>query len=420
MTTTATTTTVESADPPVRQVTYLVRDIKPNPFRNLERHPLNPEKVSALRESIRVTGLWPNLLARIGEDGKPELVYGHHRLEALRLEFPKAESLAVPVTIENNLNDRLMLARMVRENAEAWHTDAEVDLAAVRAVVEAYGAGKITLPSPHPKTPKSAMRHAPSFCRGDVAGHDRRHPYTVSSLVEILGWEPTKIEDTLAALELQERGLVPTFLYSNVTQRKARFITRKVSRWVTAHTESADRWERKSCGAQKLAEQAKNDDDRQKYRTQAEEFAKAAATDRAQVTPEFCADVANKARFCFNVGDASVDKEWRRQQKLLNGPDVFDNERTDVPSGGRGFELSGLVDHYLEILNQCIAGVRQVRRHAALFSPEQISKARQEHRILREDLESLEHVLKVDARARYQRLADDGVTRGLLSQIVGT
>ena len=41
-----------------------IKDIRPNPFRNLEAYPPDKEKVKALKESIDSTGFWDNILAR--------------------------------------------------------------------------------------------------------------------------------------------------------------------------------------------------------------------------------------------------------------------------------------------------------------------------------------------------------------------
>ncbi len=58
---------------------FRVKDIQPNPFRNLEACPFNAGKVDILRESIRTTGFWDNVVARLDDKGRPELAYGHHR-----------------------------------------------------------------------------------------------------------------------------------------------------------------------------------------------------------------------------------------------------------------------------------------------------------------------------------------------------
>ena len=49
---------------------FRVGDIQPNPFRHLDRYPIKREKVEALRESLRSTGFWDNVVARIGESGQ--------------------------------------------------------------------------------------------------------------------------------------------------------------------------------------------------------------------------------------------------------------------------------------------------------------------------------------------------------------
>ena len=66
---------------------FKVKEIKANPFRNLELYPLNDEKIYVLRESIRTTGFWDNVVGRINDKGKPELAYGHHRMAAVKAEY---------------------------------------------------------------------------------------------------------------------------------------------------------------------------------------------------------------------------------------------------------------------------------------------------------------------------------------------
>ena len=77
--------------------TVAVSDVGPNPFRHLDRYPINREKVEALKLSFKDTGVWPNLLGRKarGDAAKKyayELAYGHHRLQAMKecgvKEFP--------------------------------------------------------------------------------------------------------------------------------------------------------------------------------------------------------------------------------------------------------------------------------------------------------------------------------------------
>ena len=60
-----------------------IKNIAANPFRNIDKYPINQDKVDALRESMQSTGYWGNIVAR-AVNGKFEIAYGHHRLMAIR------------------------------------------------------------------------------------------------------------------------------------------------------------------------------------------------------------------------------------------------------------------------------------------------------------------------------------------------
>jgi len=59
-----------------------VKDLRPNPFRHIERYPIIPEKVEVLMASIKDTHLWRNMEAR-KNDGFYEIPYGYHTLDLL-------------------------------------------------------------------------------------------------------------------------------------------------------------------------------------------------------------------------------------------------------------------------------------------------------------------------------------------------
>src|SRR6266853_986608 len=118
---------------------YAIKDIKPNPFRHISRYPIRREKVAALRESLRKTGFWDNVVAR-ANNGKVEIAYGHHRLVALKEEFGANHKVNL---IIRDLDDEHMIQIMARENMEEWGTSASVEQETIRAVVEAYAEGLI-------------------------------------------------------------------------------------------------------------------------------------------------------------------------------------------------------------------------------------------------------------------------------------
>src|SRR6266850_6598241 len=95
---------------------YAIKDIKANPFRHIERYPIHREKVAQLRESIRQTDFWDNVVARVS-DGKAEIAYGHHRLVALKEEYGPSHKVDL---IIRKLDDTTMIQIMAQENMQEW------------------------------------------------------------------------------------------------------------------------------------------------------------------------------------------------------------------------------------------------------------------------------------------------------------
>jgi hypothetical protein len=92
-----------------------VKDLRPNPFRNLDRYPIDREKIDNLKISINKTGFWDNVLVRPHptEEGAYELAYGHHRYQAL--QEIKIDVIDAPVKM---LTDVQMIQIMADENYE--------------------------------------------------------------------------------------------------------------------------------------------------------------------------------------------------------------------------------------------------------------------------------------------------------------
>ncbi len=91
----------------------IVKSILPNPYRNIKHYPFDKAKVDSLKKSIQEKTFWDNILIR-QKDGKLELAYGHHRLEALKQLGVK--EINVPVRTEKELSDALMVQIMAEEN----------------------------------------------------------------------------------------------------------------------------------------------------------------------------------------------------------------------------------------------------------------------------------------------------------------
>jgi|TARA_R100000501_G_C2609644_1_gene104585 ParB-like chromosome segregation protein Spo0J len=107
-----------------------VKDLKPNPFRDLENYPFNMDKIDKLKKSIEATGFWDNILAR-QVNGDIQIAYGHHRLKALQEVYSDDYMVEVPI---KDLSDELMLKIMANENMEEWQSSVAVIDETVRAV----------------------------------------------------------------------------------------------------------------------------------------------------------------------------------------------------------------------------------------------------------------------------------------------
>ena len=164
-----------------------IKDIKSNPFRDLNRYHIDPEKVAVLVESIGSTGFWNNIMGRVNGDGRPEIAYGHHRLAALKKFYKKSKGNHKIDLIIKDLTNEDMIQIMARENMEEWAHNVIVEQETVRATIQAFADGKIELPEVSEAALDKDIRYAPSFKREDAAaGRVRR--YTSFTLGKFLGW----------------------------------------------------------------------------------------------------------------------------------------------------------------------------------------------------------------------------------------
>ena len=104
-----------------------VKDIEFNPFRNVEKYPVDKLKVEALKNSIEETGFWDNILAR-PFNNHYQISYGHHRIIAVR-ELG-IEEIDIPV---KNLSDADMIRIMANENMNDWQMTPSIVYETIRA-----------------------------------------------------------------------------------------------------------------------------------------------------------------------------------------------------------------------------------------------------------------------------------------------
>lgn len=200
-----------------------IKHIKPNPFRNIERYPIREEKVAALIQSFKETGIWPVILARqVGS--AVEIPFGHHRKTAWDRMMKPSDEIEVNIM---ELSDTDMLKMMAHENMEEWGTSAIVEIETVAAVVKAYADGKIELNGVPKDTGKGSIRYAPSFILSERSPERGQRPYVAHSVATFLGWTQPggkpqeKVYTALAALQLIEEGILTEDDFLQLTSNQA-------------------------------------------------------------------------------------------------------------------------------------------------------------------------------------------------------
>ena len=223
-----------------------LKDVHPNPFRNMERYPIHKQKILQLKNSIQSTDFWDNIVARKREGGGIEIAYGHHRLAALKAleeENPKKYKGKEYSWIVRDLDDDEMLKIMAHENLDEWGHDSAIERETIRAVVEAYGRGQIMLGKPPKNQNQTQLRYAPSFCTEkhivrragaelSPAQAARANPYTADSINTFLGGTMSSrtIQYTLQALCLVERGHLKETQLAGLSSSECRTVIEETER----------------------------------------------------------------------------------------------------------------------------------------------------------------------------------------------
>ena len=214
-----------------------LKNVHPNPFRNMERYPIHQQKILQLKNSIQSTDFWDNIVAREREGGGIEIAYGHHRLAALNALYPETKEFN---WIVRDLDDDEMLKIMAHENLDEWGHDSAIERETIRAVVEAYGRGQIMLGKPSKVANSSNLRYAPSFCLEKQAvrkapaemGSARSLPYNADTINNFLGgtMSARTIQYTLQALCLVERGHLKETQLAGLSSAECRTVIEETER----------------------------------------------------------------------------------------------------------------------------------------------------------------------------------------------
>lgn len=166
-----------------------VRNINPNPYRNIDHYPLNKEKIMALTNSIEKTGFWDNLVGR-EINGEIQIAYGHHRVEALRLAEGFGYDFEFDLPIKD-IDDGTMIQIMANENMQEWgHSIGVVD--------ETVKVAKEYLELAFSEKRKSESK----------GREDYKNKINAPELAEFLGWSLAKVHNSLKRLNLINEGSV--------------------------------------------------------------------------------------------------------------------------------------------------------------------------------------------------------------------
>lgn len=195
---------------------FALNNVLPNPYRDLVGYGYLEHKIEKLMESIKATGYWGNTVGRVMPDGKLQISYGHHRLEALKRLF--ALDTEHEFIVKALSNDDMM-QMMSRENDETYGGDLRTVMENVAAAVNGLASGELspTKFAVDPSTNASVLRFAPSYIAGIApATNFVARPYTVAAVARYLGYVKTtagktnpdeKVLAALSVLELIELGI---------------------------------------------------------------------------------------------------------------------------------------------------------------------------------------------------------------------
>jgi hypothetical protein len=179
--------------------------IKPNPYRDIARFPLDEVVVTELMGSVRRNGFIQNIVGRSDGNGGVELAFGHHRVEAIRR---LNENASVEVQVRP-LDDIQMLQHLADDNVRDHHGRASAHAPMlVRAAVEALKQGAIIVPISNEDRASDGIRYAPSFVPSTWVKHPAYNrvkggiPYTARTIVDVYALKRgVRSRDIISALD---------------------------------------------------------------------------------------------------------------------------------------------------------------------------------------------------------------------------
>jgi hypothetical protein len=184
-----------------------IKDLEPNPYRDMENYPIDETKIQTLIGSYNQTGFWRNINARPkpGIKDKYQLAYGHHRLIALKKLY--GEDHIIDIVVEK-YSDATMLKMMASENNTDFRTNVAVTLETVKVTRQFL--------KDHPEEIKTS---APISWRVSTEGY--RRTAEAFQIAEFLDWSEHKVYDALSQLDSIKAGDIDEKVIINMPSFKA-------------------------------------------------------------------------------------------------------------------------------------------------------------------------------------------------------
>ena len=170
-----------------------LKDLKPNPFRNFDLNPIDPERVKEHDRSIKEHGLWyPILVRKKGED--IQIVHGHHKVEASRNLYGDDHEIEVVLV---KYDDNQMLIALATENDPVWNHS-------IREIDEMVSGAKRQLDELKKADAKKFREYATSLFSG-IPGNKQRISIGAPLISACLKWPLPRVEESLTRLYAIEK-----------------------------------------------------------------------------------------------------------------------------------------------------------------------------------------------------------------------
>ena len=162
-----------------------IKDLEPNPYRDMGNYPLDQKKLAELERSILKNGFWDNILARKNpkKTGKFQIAYGHHRFEILKKLFKPNDEVDIPV---KELDDASMIQIMANENMESSNTSIAIVDETIRAT-------------------KKFLEDNPNEAK-KLSAYRRLNTVGANVIKDFLGWDETRVRYSLERINQIDCG----------------------------------------------------------------------------------------------------------------------------------------------------------------------------------------------------------------------